>query len=84
MIDTITRKKLLKEIMQYDFALNELNLFLNTHPDHCEALDMFNEIQENAEKLKKEYSKLFGPLTPSTRNDSKKWEWSKGPWPWEN
>ena len=84
MIDVIARKKLLKEIMQYDFVLNELTLFLDTHPDSCEAIKMFYEIQSKAELLKKEYTNLFGPLTPYVRNNTEVWEWSKGPWPWEN
>ncbi len=84
MIDMIGRKKLLKEIMQYDFVLNELTLFLDTHPTHCEALEMFYKIQEKASLLKKEYTNLFGPLTPSVKENAETWEWSKGPWPWEN
>ena len=84
MIDTISRKKLLKEIMQYDFVMTELTLFLDTHPENCEAIKMFYEMQEICNNLKKEYVRLFGPLTPSVRNNTEKWEWLKGPWPWEN
>ena len=84
MIDTITRKRLLKEIMQHDFVLAELTLFLDTHPDNCEAISMFYKFQDEAQRLKNEYARLFGPLTPSVKNNQEKWEWSKGPWPWEN
>jgi len=84
MIDTIAKKKLLTEIMQYDFVLTELNLYLDTHPDECRAISMFYEIQEKAECLKRDYTRLFGPITPSVRSNTDTWEWSKGPWPWEN
>ncbi len=84
MINTVSRKKLLKEIMQYDFVLTELNLFLDTHPCNREAMNMFYEVQKKAEELKEEYERLYGPLTPSMRTDSEKWEWVEEPWPWEN
>lgn len=78
------RRMLLREIKQTDFVLKELNLFLDTHPDHREALEMFEKFEQKAKKLKYEYEKMFGPLTPSVNGNTETWEWIKGPWPWEN
>ena len=84
MIDTINRRKLLKELMSYDFILTELNLYLNSHPSDKKALRMHCEAADKAEALRRRYAQAYGPLTAATNNNSEKWEWVCGPWPWEN
>lgn len=84
MANKISRKRLLREIMETDFVLKELHLFLDTHPCHKMALAKFQKYEQKADALICEYEKLFGPLTPSVNNNSEVWEWNDGPWPWEN
>lgn len=84
MANNVSRKRLMREIMETDFVLKELNLFLNTHPNHRTALEKFYKFEQKAEALKYEYEKMFGPLTPSVNNNVETWEWIHGPWPWEN
>lgn len=74
----------MREIMETDFVLKELNLFLDTHPCHREALEKFYKFEKKAAVLKAEYEKMFGPLTPSVNHNVETWEWIQGPWPWEN
>ena len=83
MADRVSRKRFLREIMEVDFVLKELNLFLDTHPCHKAALTKFQKYEQKAAILKSEYVKLYGPLTPSTNNNTETWEWNDGPWPWE-
>ena len=84
MADQLVKKQLLKEIMQTDFVLKELNLFLDTHPTNKEALNMFKVYEKKANNLKNEYAKIFSSLTPSVNNNIDSWEWIEDPWPWEN
>ena len=84
MADRISKKRFLREIMETDFVLKELNLFLDTHPCHKAVLAKFQKYEEKAAALKFEYEKLFCPLTPSVNNNLEVWEWNDGPWPWEN
>lgn len=84
MTDRTARARMLREIKEIDFVLKELNLFLDTHPYHNQALEMFQRFEAKAKQLKAEYEKIFGPLTPSTNGNMQTWEWIKGPWPWEN
>ena len=84
MADRVSRKKLLRAIMEADFVLKELNLFLDTHPCHKAALSKFYKYQQKSAMLKSEYEKLFGPLTPSVTDCADVWEWNNSPWPWEN
>lgn len=83
MADRISKKRLLRAIMEADFVLKEVNLFLDTHPTNKMALAKFYKYQQKAAMLKAEYEKLFGPITPSVTDCAEEWEWNKGPWPWE-
>ena len=84
MTDNMARETILKEIAKLDFVLQELNLFLNTHPGHREALAMYEKYEAKSKALKKEFENVFGPLTPSVNGNTDFWEWLNGPWPWEN
>ena len=58
MANEMVKNQLLKEIMQTDFVLKELNLFLDTHPTNKQALNMFKVYEKKADSLKNEYAKL--------------------------
>ena len=74
----------LKRLMAYDFMQNELNLFLDTHPNNKQALRKFHEINQKAIALRKEYEKNFGALTVNAVDSTEEWTWINSPWPWEN
>ncbi len=82
---TGNRLSLLRQIMELQFAVIELNLFLDTHPDNQEALKDFHTVNESLRSLMEEYERFYGPLLPySTRaDDGKTWRWIEDPWPWE-
>lgn len=77
------RNKLLHTIQMYDFALYELNLYLDTHPDCTEAIKYFRQYKELRNCAYDEYSSRFGPLTAVLNNCESHWEWIDEPWPWE-
>ena len=78
------KKELMKKIMQYEFAANELVLFLDTHPKDMKALEMHEAVNDNLRKLKEMYVKNYGPLTASEASGCNSWNWIESPWPWEN
>ncbi|MGE5380160.1 MAG: spore coat protein CotJB [Methylocystaceae bacterium] len=78
------RKKLLEEVMAWDFTLIELNLFLDTHPDDRQAMADYNAALKQSAVVRAKYEKDFGPLTamsPYATNST--FEWIEEPWPWE-
>lgn len=75
-------QQLLREIQAVNFALIDLNLYLNTHPMDEQALQLHNEYVEKYKMLVQEYEELYGMLTP-TETSSFPWEWINEPWPWE-
>lgn len=77
------RSMLLKKIQKYDFALKELNLYLDTHPRCQRALALFEKYRTAKKSCEEEFVQRFGPLTPEQNNDSQHWAWIDDPWPWE-
>mgnify|MGYP003296988665 FL=1 len=77
------RKRMLNDIGIVDFALVELMLFLDTHPDNQEAIDYFNYYAKVKAKMMQEYSTTFEPLTKEYAAVNNKWKWNCGPLPWE-
>lgn len=71
-----------RKISAHTFAAWELHLFLDSHPNNCEAAKKLDECRMMIAKLTKEYEEKFGTLTESSDNTSR-WQWVNGPWPWE-
>lgn len=81
----MNRAKLLKEISMVDFAIVELNLYLDTHPDDVDAVAYIKQYITILNHLKEEYAAQYGPLTvcDATFNDCDTWKWARMPLPWE-
>jgi len=79
-----TKDSLMSEIMKFEFAADELTLFLDTHPCDLKALEMRSAVVTKLNKLKSLYNDNYGPITADSITDTEKWSWLDGPWPWEN
>ncbi len=79
------KAKMLLEIQQLDFAVTELNLFLDTHPNDEEALGMFVKTAAAAKSLKHDYVSKYGPVCVMDSTDKVPFEWvdSSYKWPWQ-
>ena len=77
------KDKLKHEIMALDFALVDLKLYLNTHPDCLKSIELFNSIVEKRKVLFDTYQSLYGPLIAEMYSGSEgSWDWVESPWPW--
>ena len=74
------KKKLLTRLSAMQFAMLELRMFLDTHPDDEEAQELFNKYSEKYKALIKEFEANYGPLTLNGKNSD---EWLENPWPWD-
>lgn len=75
------RDILLKKLSSVSFAMFELRLFLDTHPDSTEAMAKFDELDNIYRQLREKYEAEYGPLT--SKDSPSPVQWIKGPWPWE-
>lgn len=92
------RAQLLKQIQEISFTVNDLTLYLDTHPLDTDALDAFAQARAQRKELMDQYARQFEPLTvdcvnPDTNNETnthckyqgqKHFTWSDGPLPWDN
>lgn len=72
------------KITELSFALDELRLFLDTHPDCREALTAYAELRDQRAAAVAEYELKYGPLSSYGGGNRNDWDWGKGPWPWQN
>lgn len=78
------REALLYQVMQYKFALIELNLYLDTHPNDKEMIKLYNKYLKTEKQMCDKYESMYGPLTvDSNYLDKNTWVWDNSPWPWE-
>ncbi len=77
------RKQLLLTIQKYDFALYELQLYLDTHPNCRNALSRWQHLQALRQKAVNSYVQKFGPIRPDQTDGKMPFQWLEGPWPWE-
>ena len=68
---TPSRQQMLKWVDMLSFAVQEANLYLDTHPSDQAALAYFQE-----------YNQLRCQIE-TARGGRGKWEWVNRPWPWE-
>ncbi len=80
------KEKLMKTIHELDFALHELNLYLDTHPTSLKAMELLKEYRKKRQIAVKMFEERYGNYI-NTVDDVPAghcWKWLKGPWPWEN
>ena len=76
-----TRAEMLERIKCLNFAIIELALYLDTHPDDEKALCLHRKYCKEYRELTDKYQKVYGPLTINF--PCNKWRWLEEPWPWE-
>ena len=72
----------LTELQTLAFAINELALYLDTHRDDSEALELYRTFQKLYQQGRETYEKECGPLNHMTRGEGE-YKWLNDPWPWE-
>ncbi len=72
----------LSQLQTISFAIDELALYLDTHRDDTEALELYRSFQQMYAQAAKEYEAKHGPLTHMGHTTSH-YKWLDDPWPWE-
>ena len=77
------RASLLKKMQMYDFMVDEMIIYLDTHPNCQQGLAHFKKYQELKNKAYAEYAQKYGALTADDTEVTDRWTWTDNPWPWE-
>ena len=71
------------ELQALNFVITELGLYLDTHSDDAEAVQLFQQYTRLAEEGKRRYEAMYGPLTQKSAVQNGTYTWLNDPWPWE-
>lgn len=74
---------LLQKLYTYGFAIDDVILYLDTHPDDCEARAYYMRMRDAYQEASLEYKEKVRPLSITDVDASHRWDWVEGPWPWE-
>ena len=72
----------LTQLQAMAFVIQELALYLDTHRDDEEALELYRVYQNKYQQCQAEYVKKYGPLNHLSQTDGE-YQWLDDPWPWE-
>lgn len=78
----IPKQALMKQINEASFAIDEVLLFLDTHPNDPAALDYYRNAVAMRRQAMDTYQRQFGPLMVDSVYGNR-WDWINDPWPWE-
>jgi len=76
--------KMLTMLDSLNFAVIDINLYLDIYPEDKDMLKLFNQYRNEGNKVLSEYEKKFGPINlNSSANENYPFMWINSPWPWE-
>lgn len=73
----------LVELMALDFAIDELGLYLVTHANDQEVLNLYWSYIKLAKEGREKYQQMYGPLRQTDLTPEDSFAWLKDPWPWD-
>ena len=73
----------LLELMALDFAIDELGLYLTTHPNDQQALELYWSYIRLGREGRAKYEEANGPLLQTAITEGS-FRWLEAPWPWDN
>ena len=74
-MNQMNRQQLFNLINTVSFAVDDLLLFLDTHPDDAEAIKAFHHYSDIRRNALQAYSDQYGPLTIDTADPCSHWNW---------
>lgn len=80
---SMNQPQLLQWIDEVSFAVTDILLFLDTHPDDVDAMAFFNYYNEERKKALELYAARYTPLLLDNVTGCSHWYWVTDPWPWE-
>lgn len=83
MVNKAEKDTPLGELQALSFALNELGLYLDTHKNDMQALELFKQYQALYRAGMEKYQQMYGPLQQNNAGANGEYNWLQNPWPWE-
>ena len=76
-------RAMMQKLREVDFALVELNLYLDAYPDSSSALEYYHRLMAERARLCDAINRSGMPITMRDNVSRTTWNWVNGPWPWQ-
>lgn len=73
--------KLLQAVDEASFYMQDLKLYLDTHPNDAVAIEMFQEATKQYKACKEAFENSCYPLQANGAANDNCWDWLMGTWP---
>ena len=77
------RDAMLRRLQAADFAMIDVGLYLDTHPDCQSGLEYFRRARAERDAALNAFEGSYGPMTMDASAAEGAWDWTDQPWPWE-
>ncbi len=78
------KEQFLLDLNQVQFAMHDINLYLDNFPNDNMMIKEFNKNRELYLQLLEEYENRYGAINISSNIlNNNPWQWNNEPWPWE-
>ncbi len=81
--NTAECNRLLDQVYETGFAVDDVLLYLDTHPCDSAALAYYQQAMARYSDAVQAYETQCGPLFMTSVMNSGYWTWINDPWPWE-
>lgn len=82
-----SREEMMAQLAAVSFAINDLTLYLDTHPDCPKGTALFYQLLKERLNLLTSFAEKFYPLTQTSMvtgdYNQNQYGWGDGPMPWE-
>lgn len=78
----VNQNYLLQQVYVTGFQLDDILLYLDTHPDCPAGMQYYRQAQAANQRAVAQYEQAYGPLMVG-RVNAQNWNWIRDPWPWE-
>lgn len=73
----------MKKLQAICFVLDDLRLFLDTHPFETQAINKYEEVRTQRNQVISDFETAYGPIEAYNVKQNSQWTWVDSPWPWE-
>ena len=78
-----TKEALRQRLCQASFAMDDVLLYLDTHPEDQEALSYYHYVVGLRDEAMDAWQRQYGPLMVDAVQSTDRWTWITEKWPWE-
>ncbi|WP_310602289.1 spore coat protein CotJB [Anaerosporobacter sp.] len=82
-MSVINKERLFNKIQTVSFAMEDVRLYLDTHPEDMAAYEYYEAYKKIRTKAVNQYNRFYDSLDVYSIKREEYLSWNDRPWPWE-